>query len=272
MKKDCKTIKQIMVDHLSGELTAGDAETAGAVAAMDSHITTCRQCSREYKVLLALHREGAETRTAAETSMASIDWEDNALDISHNIRFKESRRKRSFALPSFSFQPAMLKLAVPTLAAVFILGLSLGYLLFYRAPSPSAPPEIVPGEETTLARLETTLAKKEMQGYLQQTQLLCTDLMRQCNDDGEGWATPVNRKRVRTLLNKNRYFARELDHPQLLSTRPLMKKIEWLLYEMIALDEDVSCEKMEQLQEFIKRERLMMKLRLVGRDISFDEV
>jgi hypothetical protein len=112
-----------------------------------------------------------------------------------------------------------------------------------------------------------------MQRYFQKTQLLLTDLMRQCEEDGTAsWTTGLNRERARTLLNKNRYFNQDLSNPQLLSTRQLLKKIEWLLYEMLTLDEEASCDQLYRLQDYIRQERLLLKLRLVGKDISYNEV
>jgi hypothetical protein len=221
-------------------------------------------------ILQRIQQETDAIRDAAEASMETIDWEENAQIITRSVRFRERRRAWSFSLPAFNW-----KLAVPTLASVLLLGVWLGYLLFYNVPSDSVtePYEVKPTAEFALARLETTLAKKEMQGYFQQTQMLLTDLMRQCDEEGMvTWAAQVNRKRVKTLLNKNRYFRQDINNPQLLSTRPLLEKIEWLLYEILTLNDEVSCRKLQHLQDYIRRERLLLKLRLVSKDISFKEV
>ena len=269
-KYKCKEIKKIMMDYLSQELTHNGPLSRESIATMENHLKCCARCWREYQVLQSIHRENRQIETEAKAMMATIDWEENARDITQGLRFKFKRPSQTW---SFPFQPMNWKLAVPTLAGIFILGLWLGYLLFNTASQVSLSREKPLEADVTLARLETTLAKKEMQRYFQKTQLLLTDLMRQCEEDGTAsWTTGINRQRARTLLKKNLYYEKDLSNPQLLSTRRLLKKIEWLLYEMLTLDEEASCDRLYRLQDYIRKERLLLKLRLVGKDISYKEV
>jgi hypothetical protein len=41
---------------------------------------------------------------------------------------------------------------------------------------------------------------------------------------------------------------------------------------MVELDEKGSCKELQRLQDYIRKERLLLKLRLVGKDISYKEV
>jgi len=269
-KYKCKEIKKIMMDYLSEELADSDPLSRESIAIMENHLKTCSRCQREYQVLQSIYQETNQIDDEANAVMTTIDWEENARVITQSIPFKFKKPRQTW---DFSFQLLNWKLMVPTLAGVFILGLWLGYLLFYTPSQVSLSREPASKTDTALARLETTLAKKEVQGYFQQTQLLLTDLMQQCEEDGTAsWATQVNRQRARTLLNKNRYFNQDLSNPQLLSTRRLLKKIEWLLYEMLTMDEEASCDQLRRLQDYIQEERLLLKLRLVGKDLSYSEV
>lgn len=270
---ECKEIKKMMVDYLSGELAGSGPQSK----TMENHLQTCSRCSREYAILKEIHSETQRVGDAAEVLMETIDWEENARDISRAVRINESRHRVRAWRPSWSFAlPTMgWKVAAPVLAGVFILGISLGYLLFYRSPQPPLIEEefLKPGNEAVINRLETTLTRREMQGYFLQTQLLLTDLMRQCDEEGAAtWSGGANRQRVRTLLNKNRYFNDDLSNPELLSTRQLLKRIEWLLYEIVELNEKSSCRDLQRLQDYIRKERLLLKLRLVAKDISYKEV
>jgi hypothetical protein len=53
-----------------------------------------------------------------------------------------------------------------------------------------------------------------------------------------------------------------------------LEKIDWLLYEilMTSTDDEISCKKIEQLQDYIKQERLLFKIRLVGEELAISEV
>jgi hypothetical protein len=281
----CKKIKTIMVDYLAGEISGDDSRSK----IMENHLRTCSHCSHEYAVLKEIYNETRRVGNAAEAAMATIDWEENARELSRTIRFNESRERLRPRRPAWNFSLPVLqwKLAAPALAGVFILGIWLGYLLFYQAPQAHqgyqehqlsqrslAGSEILkPGDEALIDRLETTLTRREMQGYFLQTQLLLTDLMRQCDEEGTAaWSGGANRQRVQALLIKNRYFNEDLANPELLSTRRLLKKIEWLLFEMVELDDKSSCRELQRLQDYIRKERLLLKLRLVGKDISYTEV
>ena len=216
--------------------------------------------------------------------MATIDWEETARTISSHIPFKPMvplKPRKSlgswfhFNLPAISFN---WKLAVPAMAGIFLLGIWLGYLLFHVAPTApvqAGVPDPRLSTAASLDRLENTLARKEVVGYFDQTQLVLTDLMKQCSTDGSfSMQNQVDMRQVRTLLGKSRYLSENLDDPRLLSSKQLLKKIEWLLYEilMTGSDEETSCRKIEQFQDYIKQERLLLKMRLVGKELTLSEV
>lgn len=258
-----------MVDYLSGDFTGTDLH----VKVLEKHVQTCPRCSHEYARLEKIFNVTRQMANDTDVVMKTIDWEENARDISLGIHINQSRRQsRAW---DFSRQRLTWKLAVPALAGVFILGICLGYLLFYRAPqrSLSMVGLFTQGDDALINRLETTLTRREMQGYFLQTQLLLTDLMRQCDENGaDAWSNGKSRQRVQALLNKNRYFNEDISNPELLSTRRLLKKIEWLLYEMMEIDDKGSCRQLQRVQDYIRKEKLLLKLRLVGKDISYNEV
>jgi hypothetical protein len=211
--------------------------------------------------------------------MASIDWEDTAHTIAGNIPFEEAPRKSK--KPWFDFNLSRIsfswKLAVPAMTGIFLLGIWLGYLIFHVTPTGSSGPftSRLSSPKSSLDRLENTLARKAVASYFDQTQLVLTDLMKQCSTNGSfSLQNQVDMRRVRALLGKSRYFRENLNNPQLLSSKPLLKKIEWLLYEILMTDmeEDISCKKLQQLQNYIKQERLLFKIRLVGKDLTLSEV
>jgi hypothetical protein len=41
---------------------------------------------------------------------------------------------------------------------------------------------------------------------------------------------------------------------------------------MTDIEEDISCQKLQQLQDYIKQERLLFKIRLVGKELQLSEV
>jgi hypothetical protein len=271
-KYKCKDINPLLVDYASGQLLPVDIQR------IEEHLPTCQNCREEYTLIQQLKRETHRLDEACNAVMTSIDWEETAYTITGNIPFKRTAPRKS-RKPWFAFNLSAIsfswKLAVPAITGIFLLGIWLGYLLFHVTPIDTSWTSVPTTSKSSLDRLENTLARKEVVSYFDQTQLVLTDLMKQCSTDGSfSLQNQVDIRRVRTLLGKSRYFKENLDNPQLLSSKPLLKKIEWLLYEILMTDieEDISCKKLQQLQNYIKQERLLLKMRLVGKELTLSEV
>jgi hypothetical protein len=274
----CKEIGPRLTDYAAGALSAGE------VRWLESHLDTCRDCREEYELILRLNEASRHSREKCRAVMASIDWDETARALSSRIPFEPvmTRQPRRSLRSWFHMNwPAITfnwKLAAPAMAGIFLLGIWLGYLLFHITPTAPAPPGS-PAEGLTTAaalnRLENTLARKEVAGYFDQSQLVLTDLMKQCKSDGSfSLHDQVDIRRVRDLLSKSRYLRENLDEPRLMSSKKLLEKIEWLLYEILisSSDDETSCKKIEQFQNYIKQERLLFKIRLVGNELSLSEV
>ncbi len=267
---DCKEVKRVMTDHMSGRPPDGGLPEAEAAAFIQTHTTACPRCRREYRVLQAIHGAAQGVEKNADLFMQNIDWDANAVNVSRTARVKSSRVQRLVPL-----QVRQWKFAAPVMAALLFVGVMVGYLLFHS--SPTGPKALGPGDGTpsasgaTLARLETTLARKELRRFFQQTQLMLTELMRPCGE-ASAPVPAVSHAQVRVLLNKSRYFEQDLGNPRLASARPLMRKIEWVLYELSSTNDNLSCQQVRRLQQYIKKEQLLLKLHLVGKDIEYNEV
>ncbi len=274
----CKDIRPQLLDYACSEISQADA------VSVEQHLASCPLCQTEYQEYQLLFQSTAELNKETQAVMDSIDWEQNAIDIartarvSHATRTSRQRDNVPGRFPlTFGFNLFNRRLVVPAAVAAlfFVLGIGiwLGYLLFHTPPTPG--PGILPmlPQQASLERLETTLAKKELAGYLSGAQLVITDLMQQCTPgEGETVRAGWNRRGVSELLSKSRYLNRDLDDPQLLTSRELLKKIEWLLYEILTSDDRMSCEELKHLQDYIRKEKLLLKIRLVDKDITFNEV
>jgi hypothetical protein len=272
-KHKCKDINPLLTDYASGQLLPEVSRH------IEEHLPTCQNCREEYTLIQQLNRETQQWDEECNAVMASIEWEEKAQTITGNIPFEEAPRQSK--KPWFDFDWSRVsfswKLAVPAMAGILLLGIWLGYIFFHVTPS-NTPGSFTQGLSTSkssLDRLENTLARKVVASYFDQTQLVFTDLMKQCRTEGSfSLQNQVDMRRIRTLLEKSRYFREDLDNPRLMSSKPLLKKIEWLLYEILMtnIEEDISCKKLQQLQDYIKQERLLFKIRLVGKELQLSEV
>jgi len=259
--KECKKIKKLLVDFSVDEL---NFKETGKVK---KHLDDCLSCTREFNSIKKII-DGVQVldQESAKISEAH-DWEQFPSKIVHTKHSQDRISSHGFYL-----KPSGWKILVPVLGSFFIMGIITGYLLFYKSSK-----EDVIGKSAfrtaSLAKIETTLAKKEVGEYFKQSQLIITDLMKQCSlNETMTWKNQDNIKRIKLLLTKSRYFNQNLNNPQLLSTQILLEKIEWLLFELLIIDKDVSCEKLQHLQKFIQKERLLFKIRLIEKELFLSEV
>lgn len=265
MTNECKHIQRQLADFSINELSPIEMHT------VNSHLQNCPTCQNEYHVIQRIQKEADRIGLDYENIMTSIDWEKTAETISNHIPFKKPTRHQT------SWLHLSWKWLAPAMASIFLFGILLGYFLFYHAPTPPSQPlsisENHPIQDNSLNRLENSLARKEVVGYFQQSQLVLTNLMNTCeNENPASWKNNVDMSQVRTLLKKNRYFNQNLNDPSLSNSKLLLNKIEWLLYELSMADEKSSCEKLQQLQDYIRQERLLFKIRLVGKELSSNEI
>lgn len=258
--KTCKDIKNALIDYSTGDISSENKQR------VEKHLKVCEHCSAEQRHYLQIFDNAQFVNKESEALLKTIDWGRNAQEISRNIRSGKARSSRAFTL---TFNILNWKALAPITAAVLLLGIWFGYLLFHSYPGVMNFPEKSAQQQFSLSRLEAALAQKEVSGYFQEAQLVVTDLMRQCDVNGDTFhQDQLNRKRVKLLLNRSKYFSQDLENPRLLSSRSLLKKIEWLLYEILTLDDTISCRQLQQLQDYIRQERLLLKIRLIKKDVT----
>lgn len=263
----CKRIKENLTAYICGELSP--QETLW----LEEHLQNCAACSQEYdelkKIMGALDEADHET----EMMMERMDWDAMAGDIADMVRHEAADNQKPLSVVSGGVPggsgTGKWKTWAP-MAAVFFLGLFLGYLLFNTPGMKLVTQDADPvTDEVSLARLETALNQKEALDYLKQTQLLLTDIM-----DQPAGATPavlnesvLDSSRARGLLEKNRYVSQNLDRSRLASARNVLEKTRFLLTEIVMMDE-LTPEQLKLLRDYVKQERLFLKIRLVEKELT----
>ncbi len=209
-----------------------------------------------------------EINIDVEKQMQEIDWEKSAIDINRTVKLSKFNKKKHTNYFNFS-----LRFAIPIATLILIIGVSLGYFLSIRNITQTNPSQYQTSAKITLARLESTLNKREINIYFSQAHLLLTEIMEVCVDNTIKIDTKyLNNRRVKKLLKKNRYFNKNSSDSQWLVSRNLLGKIEWVLLEILMADGELGCEIQKKLQKYITNERLLFKLRLLSSEASFSEV
>ncbi len=215
-----------------------------------------------------------EININTESQMKDINWEKNAIDIVRTVKLNEFKKnKKDNKYFTFPF-----KFAIPLTVVILMIGIFIGQFISYNGNSNNfTKPNSFQthNQETiiTLAKLESTLNKREINAYFDQANLLLTEIMEVCNNRAITTDIKyINSRRVRSLLRKNRLFNKDSYDAKWLVSHSLLKKIEWVLIEILMSEGKLDCDKQKQLQKYITEERLLFKVRLLSSEASFSEV
>jgi len=256
----CKKIGRLLVAHAAGELSLSESECVAA------HLGRCGSCRVEAAKINDLLGKAEELREEGLAIEDVIDWDEAAYGVVRSLSLGTSRvdesqarmRRKSMVL-TFSF------------TVVFAVGVGIGYLLFNsRASGPPRTIErVIPSRSMVV--VERTFARQSVLRYFKDIQLVFGDLMGRCGRGGDTVGA-VDMDRIRGLLLRTNFLLTDVDDPQLLGTKPILEKIQWLLYDLLAQDSRLNCEQIQTLRSTFNDERLLLKIRLLEREIKSYEV
>ena len=122
----------------------------------------------------------------------------------------------------------------------------------------------------TVSRLQTGLAREQVISYLQQSQLMFTDLLKDCaGEEVAPWEIRLYSRQAKKLLLKKKYFQQNLPALEWLKVRDVSERIDWLNYEILQLEDRQLCSQIDRLQRILENEKLLLKIRLLERDLSY---
>jgi flagellar basal body-associated protein FliL len=254
--KACRDIQPLLEWLAADELEDDRRQLA------EEHLRECPVCRRElagWRSLLA-----AAARPAAETAaeLQAIDWDAVTEKIMAGVDAKIDRgRQRT---PIFS-------LAFMAVAAVLIMVVGVGVFFWTRTSHANFP---LAGSSRlsapAAARLQSGLAREEVLSYLQQSQLMLTDLLKDCaSEEVAPWEIRLYSRQAKELLLKKKYFQQNLAAVEWLKVRNVSERIDWLNYEILQLEGRQLCSQINRLQRIMENERLLLKIRLLERDLTY---
>jgi predicted anti-sigma-YlaC factor YlaD len=254
--KACRKIRPLLEWLAANELDDSRRQLA------EAHLRACPACRRELNDWRSLLAAAAVPAAAAEAEIRAIDWDAVSGKILAGVEGQSVPRRRPPAIFQFPFLAA---------AAVLIAVIGLG-VFFWIHPS-SAP---LPARRddrlsaAAMARLQSGLARQEAVSYLQQSQLMLTDLLTDCaNEEIAPWEIRLYSRQAKQLLLKKKYFQPYLSETAWAKVRSVSERIDWLNYEILQLDERQLCGQIGRLQKIMEDERLLLKIRLAEKDLAF---
>lgn len=245
-------------------LAAGCLDGAEREATLH-HLEACAECRREHAdalaVLAALARDPARE---AEPPIALA-----FLEARVRARLDATVRSRPFRFVTLAYGAGLAALLLFTLPRLLPPIVSR-----FKGPAPALSSAAAPAEvaldEPSLKRMERTMAREQAVRYLNEAQDFLVTMAaepRPCPDKRNHVEVSAEAERSRELLRRRALLV-ELDGDAVAPARPVLEDVEHVLRQVAALESCARGADLERLQREVERQRLLMKIRLMSRELS----
>lgn len=258
-----------MVAFLYGELEGEEKER------FLSHIDMCSPCQRELQSLKDMAETANTLHGDIQNALDSVDWESLPSKITEGVFGEASLPSRKGWLAQFLdvlFQPEWRPVYAGILVGVLI-G-SLVTFLVLQGPFLKRRGETqFSVSRDFLERVELEMARRETLDYLDKSQYLLLDFVQVSPEREEEFIRPeLAFEKARDLLSKKKYINPQLDKFQMAKAKEICDQIELLFYELTQLGDQLSKEDLERIQRLIGESQLLLKIKLLKRELKGSEV
>jgi hypothetical protein len=263
----CKSIRKQMVAFLYGELERDKAD------ALENHCLGCAGCRDELDELRGLSAAADALKPEIEEAVSSIDW--SRLPEQIAVKLSDSREVvPSSGKPLFwkaLFQPGFRPVMAGVLIGVLIGAMAMLVLFRGLQNPPESAKIVVP--QGFLDRIELQMAHRDTIDYLEQSEYLLLDFVQSGPGKvSEFWASDFSVRRTQNLLSKKKYINSQLDKYKMIKARAICDQIELLFYELTQLRDDLNEAELELLRSYIEQKQILMKIKLVKKELEQSEV
>jgi hypothetical protein len=266
---DCKKIKKDLVAFFYGELGEDEKEL------VRSHLEACSACREELQQLKEVIKGADSLQEDIDRVMASVDWEKLPSKITDAAFAKEaplSRKPWLAGARRFLFQPKLR----PVYAALFIgvlLGSVVTFMVFrFPLPRKAGAGEFIVSQDF-LERVELEIARRETLEYLDESKYLLLDFIQSPSEkSAEFWQSEFAAQKTRDLLAKKKYISPQLDKFKMAKAKAICDQIEYLFYELTQISAQLSEEEISKIQNMIEEKNILLKIKLLKKELEQSEV
>lgn len=267
--KDCKKLRKDIVAFLFGELGPEDQLRVKA------HLKVCPLCRKEARELEIVQKESASLSSDISEAMSTVDWETLPEIIADEV-FKPTSAPRSFRSNrrwfSLLFQPKWR----PVYAGI-LLGMILGSFVTYYVLRPSGTGMVRTQDivltSDFLEKAELEVARRETLEYLEKSQYILLDFIQTPSGlSGQAWRDELTMQKARDLLSKKKFIDPQLNKFRMAKAKQICDQIEYLFYELTQISEYLPPEDLKRIQDLIRERQLMLKIKLVKKELMNSEV
>lgn len=258
-----------MVAFLYGELNEFDKKQVKA------HLETCQKCKAELLELKEVYEAADLLNVDMEKAIESVDWENFPTRIADGVFDNEpvrDRQPRRAGLWPFLFQPRF-RLVYAGILLGIIVGAVVTFLIFRSFPLQVAEGGKIIVPHGFYDMMELEMARRDTIDYLDKSEYLLLDFVQSSPEKSVVfWQSDFASQRTKDLLSKKRYIDQQLDKIKLAKAKVICDQIELLFFELMQISDELSAEELEKIQLLIQERQLLLKIKLVRKELQKNEV
>ena len=267
--KDCKRTNRNLVAFLYGELNEQEKEQVKA------HLDSCPACAEELRQWEEVYKAADSLNADMARAMAAVDWDKLPGRIAgrvHDGKPEGIRPPRRAGLGGLLWQPRF-RFAYVGLLLGIIVGAVATFLIFRTPSLQIAESGRISVPQGFYDMMELEIARRDTIDYLDRSEYLLLDFIQSSPEKSvEFWKSDYASRRARDLLSKKKYIDSRLNSIQLAKAKAICDQIELLFFELMNMTDQLGPEELQRIQRFIEDRQLLLKIKLIRKDLQKDEV
>lgn len=263
---DCRHAKKNLVAFQSGELERHERER------LESHLKVCPACRAELECLQRTLESADALKPEFAEALASIDWEKNPEKIVASIWDKKERPRALPRREKFRFFSPSLRPVLAGLLLGILVGAVAAWLVFRGRPSESRGGASFFASREFLDRVDLEIARRETLDYLEKSQSVLLEFAQSSAADGKFRLDEAAAAKARELLSKKKFLNPQLEKVQMAKAKEICDQIEFLFYELAVVSEGLTEVERQEIQNLIEDRSLLLKIRLLKKELQKSEV
>ncbi|MEW5902443.1 MAG: zf-HC2 domain-containing protein [Acidobacteriota bacterium] len=264
--RECRRTKPNLVAFLYGELDEPEREKVRL------HLETCPACRRELDALGKTVRSADALSPEIEKALAGVDWEAQAEKIVAAV-WKEEERPLGAPQPErFRFLVPGLRPALAGLLLGIVIGAVAMFIVFGGGLLRKAEGGRLFASREFLDRVDLEIARRETLSYLEKSQYVLLELAQPPAESGPFKLSEGAARETRQLLSKKKFLNAQLEKARMAKAKEICDQIELLFYELTRVGEDLTTAQREEIQSLIEEKNLLLKIKLLRKELQKSEV
>jgi hypothetical protein len=236
------------------------------------HLDACPDCAKEFKALERILVSADSLGQEMRSMLAGVDWDAQAEKTVAAVWDGKRRPQREPKRARlWTFVPRLKPVLAGLLIGIMVGGA--GMFIAYRGGLFEKPKgEALFASREFLDRVDQEMARRETLSYLDKSQYVLLELARTQSGTGDCRLTDAAFRETKELLAKKKYLNRQLEKVRMAKAKEICDQIEMLFYELAQVSESLTPAQCLGIQNMIEEKNILLKIKLLKKDLQESEV